>query len=396
MKKILAIVLVLTMVFALCACATKEEPKDSTPPASSPNNSSAPPASPDASDDDNKDDAPAAGGTIGYVTDDVDHQARDPYKIVYFNYRPTNVTQQVTAALEKLGAAYNFTIEQLTANGDSDAYINNLTTILIKEPDGLIIDITQELAPRVSEICSEYDTPAICIFNKAVDADGHAIIPSIAIDQFVNGYTQMAHLMSVYKDYWGDIDTSEIALIVLDWSSNMDLSMRGEGALAKWKEEFGDQTNYYGDTAASSLSPDAGYNAINSIISAHPEVKYWFIAATVEDIALGGSRAVEALGKTDCVLMTSSGAATLPGEWDSGYDGVWIANYAVTPFQYAGLATFGLFALIEGRATIETLWPEHFADGDKAARFMVETSMMTLANYKEFTNAVIRSFNMEP
>ena len=33
MKKILAIVLVLTMVFALCACATKEEPKDSTPPA---------------------------------------------------------------------------------------------------------------------------------------------------------------------------------------------------------------------------------------------------------------------------------------------------------------------------------------------------------------------------
>jgi ABC-type sugar transport system substrate-binding protein len=175
----------------------------------------------------------------------------------------------------------------------------------------------------------------------------------------------------------------------------MDINMRAQGAEAKWTELFGDQTFYYGDTAAESLSAEGGFNIANSILAAHPEVKYWFIVGTVEDITLGAGRAVEALNKKDTVLMTASGAAILPGEWDAGYDGVWIANYAVSPFYYSGTGTFGLLAMIDGRATKATLWPDQFLPGDQAARFMLKADMMTLANYKDYLGDSVRSFGVE-
>ena len=410
MKKAIAILLVLVMSFALIACGgdgdsgtpansggTSNAPSSQAP---APSQSSAPaPAAPSSTGDGpvggvDIHDVNPGGGSIGYVSDDVDHWARAPYHIVYYNYRPTNVAFQVLEAFEQLGEVYNFTVEQLTANGDADVYVNSLQTILIKEPDGLIVDITMELAPRVSEICAEYDIPIVCIFNKAEDVDGVEIIPAVVTDQFYNGRTQMTYLESVYRDYWGDIDRSKITLLIMDWSTNMDIYNRGVGALEKFEELFPGNTHYYGDTAADNLSAEAGTNVSNGILSAHPEVEYWFIVGTVEDITLGTARTVENLGLEDKVLMTASGAAILPGEWDAGYDGVWIANYAVPPFMYAGASLFGLFALIDGRATKDTLWPEHFLPGDKAPRYSINAEMMSRSNYKMYLSDIAAGFGV--
>ena len=397
MKKFLAILMVIVMATALFACggtdkpAVTDAPKDDTPTATA--TPAADPGTPSATPEANT--VAPSTGDVGFVTDDVDHWARDAYNVVYYNYAVSNLTAQTTDALNQLGAAYNFTVEQLTANGDADTYINNLQTILLKGTSGLIVDINAELAPRVSEILAEYDIPAVCLFNRAQNVDGNIVIPSVVMDQYYNGETQMQYLHDVYKDYWGDIDKSEITLLILDWSGSMDINARAQGAEARWKELFGDQTFYYGDTAADSLSSEAGYNVTNSILAAHPEVKYWFIVGTVEDTTLGGSRAVEALGMEDRVLMTASGAAILPGEWDNGYDGIWIANYAISPFMYSGTGVMGLLALMDGRAEMGTLWPDTFLEGDQAARFMLASTMMTRANYKTMLGDVVRSFGVE-
>lgn len=409
MKKSISLLLVLCLLFSLTACGGSDNapapapaPSPTPAPSPSPAPSPAPAPSPETPE---TPEAPTGslsmqqklgGGTAGYVEDGGDHWSRPPYNIVYFNFRPTNVTQQVTLALQQLGEKYNFSIEQLTANSDSDAYLNNLQTILLKEPDGLIVDITQELAPRVSEICRDYDTPVICIFNKAVDTEGVEIIPAVITDQAYNGRTQMNYLHDNYKNFWGDIDPKEINLLLLDWSQNMDINARSVGAEERWKELYPGQAYYYGDTGSDALSAESGFNVANGILSAHPEVKYWFIVSSVEDIALGATRAIEQLGLDDRVLMTASGAAILPGEWDKGYEGAWIANYAVPPFLYAGTSTFGLFALIEGRATNTTLWPDSFLPGDKAPRLSLEAEMMNKENYVDYIGDIMRSFGIEP
>ena len=419
MKKTLAILLVLVMAFALFACNAKEATPDS-PPAASPESStdSSPAASPSVSAsappsasapatpvpttstnvatvNDPVPPAPEPGtSTIGYFTDDVDHFARDQYYVIYYNYRPTQVAFQVEEALGQLGEVYNFRSEQLSANGDADAYVNNLTTILLSGPDGLIIDITAELAPRVAEICSEFEVPVVCIYNRCVDVNDVEIIPAVVTDQFYNGRTQLTYLNDHYKDYWGDIDRSKITLLIMDWSTNIDIYNRGVGALEKWEEFFPGQTYYYGDTGADALSPESGFNVANSILSAHPEVEYWFIVGTVEDVTLGAGRAVEGLGISDKVLMTASGAAILPSEWDAGYDGPWIANYSVPPMMYAGAGICGLIALMDGRATMGTLWPEHFLPGDQAARYSIGAEMMSKATYQSYMADVAALFGV--
>jgi len=408
MKKVIAIILVLVMSTALFACGNGQDnasttdstqPSGSTIPSEQPSTSA--PSSPSPSSSTSAvTETPTlqpVGGSLGFVTDDVDHWARDSYHLVYYNFRPSNLAFQIMGSYEKLGELYNFTIEQISAGGDADAYINNLRTILLKEPDGLIIDITQELAPRVAEICEEYGVPVICLFNKAINTDGIDIIPSVILDQDYNGRTQVDFLNNSYSEFWGDVDRSEIALLIMTWSTNLDFTQRAEGMQGEFEELFPGNQIFIGDTAAAgAMSAEEGFNVANSILSSHPEIKYWFITNTIEDITTGAVRAVEALGLEDRVLVISTGAAILPGQWESGYEGVWFANYALPPMMSAGVSLFGMIALIDGRATYDTLWPEYILPGAKAARYLLTAGVMTKPTFKTYMDDCDRMFGVEP
>ena len=400
MKRIVAILLAVTMIFALAACSTGSDDKASTPPSQSATPPSTPSNSGPASSSSPPSEAPTiadpfgGAGTVGFVTDEVDHWAREEYNIVYYNFQVTILTGGITDAFEKLGKAYNFKLEQLTANGNTDMYINILQTILLKEPDGIIVDVRPENAPRVSEILEDYAIPSVCLQNKPVDTTGTTLLPCVIMDQIHNGRRLVEYLDEVYTDYWGDIDKSEIMLLILDWSTNVDINLRAQGAEQMWKELYGDQPFIYGDTASGGLNAESGYATGNSIIAANPEVKYWFIVGTTEDITLGCTRAVEALGKEDSTLIAATGVSTLPGEWDAGYDGCWIAIYYVPPAMYAGPAIFGLLAMIDGRATMDDLWSEYVLPGDKAPRLTIPADVVTRENYKSYNDEVMKGFGI--
>ena len=407
MKKIISIVLVLALTFALAACGNGDSSPSSAPPADSGSNASSPPAvvadggtttnTPAPIQPPSATETPSAappGGTIGFLTDDVDHWARPEYYIIYYNFSVTNLSAQMAEVLTDLGTVYNFRLEQTTANGDADFYITNLLTILIKDPDGLIMDVQAELAPRVSEILDEYNVPATAMLNRATDVDGRALIPCAVLNQYEVGRVQVEYLNNIYKDYWGDIDPSEIGLLMMDYSPNVEINRRTLGAEEKWNELFPGQPSFHGDTAPFGLSMEGGYNVANSIISANTDIRYWFVTGSTEDITLGATRAVEALDMVDTVLITSIGVAVLPLEWDSGYDGNWIAIYYVPPIYYCGTALFGLLALIDGRATKDTLWPEYISPGDQAAILTLSAEMMTRDNYATFLTDIMAAYGL--
>jgi ABC-type sugar transport system substrate-binding protein len=398
-KRILAISLAIVLAFSLAACTGSTDgggsPSASDSPTASAANTAEPNPSESASSPSGENTGAAVTGSIGYVTDEVDHWGRDPYDFVYYTFAPSNLSDQMIRALRQLAEVYNFNISDITANGDADAYIVNLQTLLLTEPDGILSDVNPEFMQRVAEIINEDGTPCVSMFNRVTDAEDRELIPCVVMDQYYNGERQIEWLAENYAKYWGDIDTSEIALLTIGWSASIDLNTRTEGSVAKFSELFPGQTMLNADGVVESLSSEGGYNLANSVISAHPEVKYWFISACVEDLALGAGRAVEALNKQDVALITASGAAILPGEWDAGYDGIWVGNYSVSPFQYAGSAVFGLIALADGRATMSTLWPEHITGNDFAARYMMQADIMTHDNYKQYLGDIVRSFGVE-
>jgi hypothetical protein len=406
-KRILAISLAVFLMFSLIACTKNGGDDAASPSAPDSPPASAPPAETEElaptesapADASGGEETPAAatGGTIGFFTDEVDHWARDAYDFAFYTMAVSNMSTLQIEALNKGGEKYNYTIRDQYAGGDADTYITNLQTLLLTEPDGLLIDVAPEFQVRVAEIVKEDGISCVALLDSVRDDQGRELLPCVVMDQASNGARQMEFLADNYARYWGDsVDKKDIALLLITWSIGVDLNTRGEGAKAKFEELFPGNPVYIGDIATDSFSAEGGYNLVNSNLSTHPEVKYWFIVTVTEDFALGGSRAVEALMKEDVVLITSSGSSILPGEWDAGYDGVWIANYSVSAYQYAITGVMGLIALADGRATMETLWPEHFRPGDLAANFNVQADMMTRDNYKQYLEDIIRGFGLEP
>ena len=398
MKKVVSLLLVLVMVICIVACGTSESTKTTesstaTPPTTTttPQDSTEQPTVGDDSDPV----SPAPGGTVGYVTDDVDHWARDPYNFAFYTLAVSDMSALQLLALQQAGEIYNFTVYDQYAGGDADAYITNLQALLLTNPDGIIIDVAPEYQKRVADIINESGIPTVGIMDTVRDADGHTLLPNVVMDQSYNGGRQIEYLAENYESYWGDIDESEIGLMIITWTLGVDLNTRGEGMRTKFEELFPGNPVFIADTATDSFSADGAYNLANAIMSANPDVKYWFISTVTETFSQGAARVAETMMKEDCTLITSSGATTLPGEWDSGYDGIWIGNYAVSPYQYSLIGAFGLIAMCDGRATMDNLWEEYKRPGDLCANYDVKADIMTRANYKQYLGDIVRSFGLE-
>jgi ABC-type sugar transport system substrate-binding protein len=406
MKKLTAIILALTVCLSMAACGDKS-PGDSETSSGggvSPSETQTPPdsgASPDAETPpptepaDTPDGPPAAGCLIGYITDDVDHQARDTYDIVYMYSAPSNLTRYMMECMQNLSERLNVNVTEMTANGDADLFVNNIETVALTEPDGFVMDMVYEYQARIMEILENVGIPYISLFNSVLDGDDRELVPVVMMNHLLNGQKQVEFMAENYKTFWGgDVDPGEIALLVLTFSLNLDLQTRGVGAETKFNELFPGNAVFVNDASTGSMNAQTAFDLSNGTIAANPNIKYWFVANVVEDMAIGVARAAESLNKTDSILITGSGSSVLPGEWDAGYEGCWVANFAVSNYQYAVPALCGLIAIIDGRATSETLWPEYKRAGDVSAQFVVGESMITHDNYKQFFSDIEKSFGI--
>ena len=258
----------------------------------------------------------------------------------------------------------------------------------------MIIEANADIQERLYEVAMETEVPFVYTVNAYRNEDGANMVPVTVLDQYKNGQTQMEWMYENYQSYWGDIDTSKIVLMTLEFSTNPDLDTRSQGVKDKFAELLPDNEIIVGDISQNGYSAQYAYDMCAAIISANSDVEYWWIAGATEDFGQGGARAVEAAGKEDTTLIVTSGANVLPIEWDAGYDGCWVASYAVYNYNYVVPALCGLIALIDGRATHETLWEEIRADGDIATAYIAGDQMVTIDTYKTVQEDIATEFGV--
>ena len=368
MKKICAVILVLIMALAFAACGGDKSSSDDS---SSGNVTTGGDV--------------AAGGRVGYYDDDVDHFARDTYDFTYC-YTATNAfNDSVISAWERMGKKYNFTLSQMCGENDAEAYVQGIEVACNRGTDGLFIDCDPTISSRVYELLEELEVPYVCILQPLTDEDGHNLAPCVMLDQYRSGYDSVSWYGENYPEYWGEIDETTVALLNINYSTNPALAERLVGSKAAFKEYFPDGAVYEVDgVTVGAMDAEAGYNLTSQIMSAHPEVEHWIIFGCVEDYAQGAARYVETTPNPDSVLITNSGSNLLPLEFESGYDGPWKVCYAVSEISYAGPAACGLIALVDGRATADTLWSDLRAEGDLATNYIADPIMVTIDNYATF------------
>ncbi len=393
MKKISAVILALLMLFSIAACGG--DGTESTAPEASSSGEPVGETSAVPSPDDSTD-APDAVITDGISTvfydSSKDYFSRDPYKIVYMTIANSIITQNFSDAFDLWGTRLNYDYTYYSANNDTDAYINTLEVYASQGIDGYLLDSDTALSSRLIDVCNELELIWMPAMTTTRYEDGSLAHPSVTLDSEQFGRDMVTWLAEEATVEWGDIDTSKLGFIMLDFTPVAEIHSRAIGAEAQFRELFPDiaDTNYFtGDAAvAGTLDAATASTLTSTIMVANPEIEYWLVAGSVDDFGQGAARGAESLNKQDCTLVITVGGTTLISEWDYGNSSCWKASIFSAQMLYTEGMACGLITLIDGEATPETLWPEYIKPGTQYAEVVVPGAMLTQDIYQEYLEFV--------
>lgn len=382
MKKLIAILLAFLTAFSLLACSgTNSSGTSSAAPSSAAPVSAqgtAPSAAPSASPE---------KSTVGFITDKVDYFAREPYKVEFVYGLTCGQTANFTDALTKLSKKMNFTLTAFSSEMDLDKYVNELQTQINLGIDGFIFSPPVDVLVRQDEICKEAKIPYVNSLNAYMDAGGRTLSPVVSFDGYKAGANLTDWLVNNYKTYLKADDLSQIGYIVIDFSVSPEFSVRANGAKEEFKKLHPElEKNIFAvDLADLGFSIDSGYTKTAATLAAHADVKYWFIFGVSEDFVVGAARAVEAAGKTADSILVSTGSDTCFDTWATADNTPnWIATVPIYKTDFCAPMAAGLVALMDGRATADTLWADLRASGDKATQYIVSVDVVTRDTFKDF------------
>lgn len=391
MKKAIALLLAVLMVFTLVAC-TSNEP--STTPTATPTPTKEADKTPEptkeadptaAPTDDPNADVSASANSIGFFMSGVDPKSRDTYNIVWAYMRPMAVFQNIGIALKELEPLLNFKTTEYCANSDIDAIIQNIEIYADQGVDGFLIVIDATANKRICEVLDGTGIPYIAMLNSVQDENGSSLVPCVGLDNYQVGEKLTQWLFDNYKTYWGDIDTSKIALLDFNFSPNVDFNNRNKGSHDKFVELLPNSKQIFqADGVTGGLNEQTGYDLASAILSANPDVEYWFIPACLELYAQGATRVVEGLKIEDKVLITCCDSSVLSGAWDTGYEGCWVSCLAISGYQYGVPGICGLVAILDGKATMENIWQSVRRPNDKLTFYQIKNEIVTKDTYKDF------------
>lgn len=394
MKKVISVLLALVFVFALFACSNKNT--DSSPsaaPSAEPSAASSS-AAPESAAPASSESSPAAmtdltknADEVGFFESGVDPNSRDTYNIVHMYPFTLLLFEMMTQCFNDYGERLNIKVTPSTTENDMDKFVQQIQTFADQgDVDGFIMVIDPSTQDRILEVLDETQIPYMVWCNSMRDENGSEITPCVGLEQKQAAEITVQWLFDNYKTYWGDIDTSEIALLNIDTSLSVDLRDRGIGAEEKFNELIPDNAGIFYIDMLTDFTQDYSFNQSSAVFSAHPEIKYWFSTNCVEMNSQGVARAVETLGISDKVLITDVGSDILCSEWETGYDGSWVSCLAISNYLYAAPTLCALVAMLDGTATWDTLWTDQRAPGDVYTFYGAASQMITKDTYKDYFN----------
>ena len=417
MKKALALFLTIVICFGLFACGNKTDTTNggttpagsgqssqtdvATSPAggdqSTPSGSEQPTPSGGESSGGGGGAATQTGGLQGYLDDEVDHYARDTYKIAFLTTEFNTLQQHWFEGLQAFEQRLNVNVTSLSADSNKETFLSNIELIATQGYDGALIACMFEIQERATELLYELGIPWICFINMLLDQNDQTVAPCVVLDQYESGQKTMQWLIDNYKEYMGDIDTSKIGGITTGFTVMADHAMRAAGQRDIFEQTFPGcpffelDTASAGFTGADVVSAQAAFELVGATVSANPKVEYWLVTGTAEAYGPGSARALESLGKSTenaLVCVVSSGANIV--DWESmspDTESINVACLLISDVLYAAPALSGIIALIDGRVTYDKLWlektPQNYRYGNNFGVWEAETQIITRWNYQE-------------
>jgi ABC-type sugar transport system substrate-binding protein len=409
MKKVLAIVIVLVLAVGLFACSSQpaaSSPSTAASAAPSVAPSTAPSVAPSSAEPSA---APSAEKVApGWYDPGFDYASGKNYKVGYIMANTGVLYDMFSQSFKAWADRINITYNDFACNADNDLFVNTCQTYSDQGYDGLLLDPDATIYPRCSELMTELNMPWMGCMAAAYDQDGKTLLhPNVGFNNVDAGRAMATFNCDYAKKTWPNAKPEEIGAIFIGYSVVPQLAEREVGYKEVFLKNYPDsEKNYFfGDGVTGDMTSQTGYNLAAATLAANPSIKYWLISGFFDDYTDGAARAAEAAGKSENTCCSTFGGSGLIAHWDAGETSCWRGAIFTDQRLYAMPIICGLYAMMSGQATPETIWPEwvNHARGDKYASVLLPTVVITQDMYQSYlrwvstyTGIVQDDYKVEP
>ena len=386
MKRIFSLLLVVLLMFSIVACnnTTTETDTDTE----SPSTETA------AADDDTQSDAADSQADseneIGFFNADYDYSQNDTYEVVYMMYATSALNAAFMEGFQVWADRTNCELNEYSSNADNDAFITSLEVFAAQGIDGFILDPDTSIQSRVYDVCTENELNWISGMSPMMDYEtGEYWGPCVGFDNYAFGGDMAEWLIDYAETTWGLTDFEKVGFISIDFSVTAQLHQRTTGAQDVWNGQFPDYADNFiiiDGASTGQLTSEASFNLVSATLSTYADMEYWLVAGCIDDYSDGAARAAEQAGKADCTVATTIGGTSLIAHWDAGEDSCWKSAIFTAQTLYSEPIFMGLYAIMNGDATPETLWPDwvDHSTNQTYASLLMPAFTLTIDNYQDY------------
>ncbi|MFM2481633.1 arabinose ABC transporter substrate-binding protein [Celerinatantimonas sp. YJH-8] len=224
--------------------------------------------------------------------------SNDELKLGYLVKQPEEAWFQTEWAFaDKAGAKYHFETLKM-AVPDGEKTLNAIDTLAASGAKGFVICTPDpKLGPAIMAKAKSYGLKVITVDDQFINAKGKPMtdVPLIMMAASEIGYRQGQELYKEMLHRKWDVNTTAVMAITAD---ELDTARRRvDGSIKALKEAGFPVERIYRVPTKSNDIPGA-FDAGNSMLVQHPEVKQWLIVGMNDNTVLGGVRATEGQGFT--------------------------------------------------------------------------------------------------
>lgn len=346
MKKLFAIALAMIMIFSLVACGNQaEKPADSHDAGQSP--------------------AEGEKVLIGAIYRDLTQ--------TWFEKEST--AAKVTA--EELG------IDILIGDGQEDpaVIIDVLDSFIAQGIQGLVINTCdQGLSQIIVDKCNAAGIPVCAVDIPLIDDNGTHIAPAVILDSYLCGEQTAEWLLNHVKANGGIADPATTGYLILAMETATSCIPRADGQydwFTKNCPDFPAENIFrvdYGDGSA-----DSGYNSAAATITAHPEIKTWYVVGANDEAVVGASRFLEEIGLDKAAICVGIDGYLAADEFKKDASPVKASAY----LDSGTVAKVSVTAVYENIVNGTEIFGEYKKDGEQFGTYPFGSVIVTEENYQE-------------
>lgn len=341
MKKMIALLLALVMAFALIACGGQE------------NNQ-----------------------TLG------NKEGSDKILIgaIYRDLTQTWFEKESTAAK---ATADELGIDILIGDGQEDpaVLIDVLDSFITQGIQGLVINTCdQGLSQTILDKCAAAGIPVCAVDVPLIDDNGTHIAPAVILDSYLCGQQTVEWLLNYVEENGGMKDPATTGFLILAMETATSCIPRADGQYDYFTEkcpDFPAANIFRVDYGAGST--ETGYDAAAATITAHPEIKTWYVVAANDEGVVGAARFLGETGMDQDAVCVGIDGYLASDEFKKESSPVKASAY----LDSGTVAKVSVTAVYENIVNGTEIFGEYKKDGEQFGTYPFGSVIVTKDNYTE-------------